>query len=106
MAILVRSLREPGSLVSASDSQLVRSGLVVLEQGKEVGEHETGGGEELIVFMEGTAELVGDGETKTVRAPAAALIPAHTLHNVRNKSKVPLRYVYVYVKGSDESFKG
>ena len=103
MAIIVRSLREAGSLISASDSQLVRSGFVLLEQGKEIGEHETGGGEELIVFMEGTAELVGEGETRTVRAPAAALIPAHTSHNVRNKSIVPLRYVYVYVKGSDES---
>jgi quercetin dioxygenase-like cupin family protein len=83
MGILVKGLREAGALVSASDSQQIRSGLVVLEQGKEVGKHETGGGEELIVLLEGVAELVGDGETRTVHAP--------------------LRYVYVYVKAMDDS---
>lgn len=101
MAILVRSLKEAGSLVSSSDSKQVRSGLVVLEHGTEVGEHETGGGEELILFLEGTAELSGEEQTRTVHAPAAALIPAHTSHNVRNKSKALLRYVYAYVVALD-----
>lgn len=103
MAILVRKLREAGALLSASDSRQIRSGLVVLEQGKEVGKHETGNGEELIVLLEGIAELEGDGETKTVYAPAAVLVPAHTSHNVRNPLKVPLRYVYAYVKALDDS---
>jgi quercetin dioxygenase-like cupin family protein len=97
MAILVKSLRDAGSLVSDSDSKQIRSGLVVLERGKEVGEHETGSGEELILFLEGVAELEGERRTRTVHAPALALIPAHAAHNVRNVSKSPLRYVYVYV---------
>ena len=103
MAMLVRNLGEEGAIVSASDSRQIRSGLVVLEQGKEVGKHETGGGEELIVILEGTAELQGDGVTKTVHAPSVVLVPAHTAHNVRNPSKVPLRYVYVYVMAMHDS---
>ena len=102
MAILVRSLSEAGAIISALESRQIRSGLVVLERGKEVGEHETGGGEELIVLLEGTAELQSDGLTETVHAPAAVLIPAHTVHNVRNPSKFPLRYVYVYVIAMDD----
>ena len=103
MTVVVRDLREAGALVSASDSQQIRAGLVVLEHGDEIGKHETGGGEELIVLLAGTAELEADGLTKTVRAPAAVHIPSRTAHNVRNPSKDPLRYVYVYVMASDGS---
>jgi quercetin dioxygenase-like cupin family protein len=95
--MLVRPLDRPGTVFSASDSNQLRSGHVVLEQGDEVGEHSTGDGEEAIVLMAGTAEITASGETKTVRAPAVILIPADTSHNVKNLSKRPLRYVYVVV---------
>jgi len=97
----VKNLREAGPLVSGSESEQIRSGFVVLEKGKEMGEHETGGGEELIIFLEGTAELSSGGETKTVHAPASALIPAHTRHSIKNTLEVPLEYVYVYVMALD-----
>jgi quercetin dioxygenase-like cupin family protein len=101
MAILVKKLTEAGSLVSGSESRQIRSGLVVLQEGEEMGEHETGGGEELIVFLDGTAEIFSAGETRKVRAPATALIPAHTRHGIKNMSDVPLKYVYVYVMALD-----
>jgi quercetin dioxygenase-like cupin family protein len=101
MAIVVKNLKKEGSLISGSDSKQVRSGLVVLEKGQEVGEHETGGGEELIVFLQGTAELSGGGETRTVHAPAVALVPAHTPHNVWNEAETTLEYVYAYVMAPD-----
>lgn len=97
----VKNLKEAGPLVSSSESKQIRSGFVVLEKEKEMGKHETGGGEELIVFLEGTAELSSGGETKTVHAPSSALIPAHTRHGIKNKSEVPLKYVYVYVMALD-----
>ena len=103
MGILVRRLGKPGPLVSSSDSRQLRSGYVVLEPGKEVGEHETGCGEELVVFTDGTAEVSFGQKRRRVHAPAAMLVPAHTLHNVKNKSKAPLRYVYVYVRVTDSS---
>jgi quercetin dioxygenase-like cupin family protein len=62
-----------------------------------VGEHTTEGGEELIVVIDGRAEITSDGRTQVVEAPCVVLIPAHTIHNVRNKSEALLRYVYVVV---------
>jgi len=96
MGVLVRGLGKPGTLVSASESRQLHSGYVVLEEGKEVGEHETGGGEELIVVIDGTAEVSFGTKSETAQAPAVVLVPAHTHHNVKNKSETPLRYVYVY----------
>ena len=95
MAPLVRRLEKPGTLVSRSDSHQLHSGYVVLEPHKEVGEHTTEDGEELIVVVEGKAEVISDGHSETVEAPCVVLIPAHTIHNVRNKSETLLKYVYV-----------
>ena len=103
MNLLVRPLSKPGALVSSSDSRQLVSGYVLLEPGKDVGEHETGGGEELVVLIEGTAEVSSGGKAETVRAPAVVLVPAHTSHNVGNRSKAPLRYIYVYVMAMDRS---
>ena len=60
-----------------------------------MGEHSTQDGEEVIVLMEGTAEVTAGGKTETVRAPALVLIPANTSHNVKNQSERSLKYVYV-----------
>jgi quercetin dioxygenase-like cupin family protein len=68
-----------------------------LEPGKEVGEHTTEGGEELVVVVDGKAEIISDGRTQVVEAPCVVLIPAHTIHNVKNRSEALLRYVYVVV---------
>jgi quercetin dioxygenase-like cupin family protein len=103
MPMIIKGLGEAGALLSASESGQIRSGLVLLESGKEVGEHETGNGEELITVLEGSAEVECEGETRLVHAPAVVLIPAHSRHNVRNASKEPLRYVYSYVAALDGS---
>ena len=103
MNLLARPLSKPGTLVSSSDSRQLVSGYILLGPGKDVGEHETGGGEELLVLIEGTAEVSSGEKTETVRAPAAVLVPAHTSHNVRNVSKVPLKYLYAYVMAMDHS---
>jgi quercetin dioxygenase-like cupin family protein len=73
---------------------------VVLEPGEEVGEHKTEGGEELIVMVDGKAEVISDGHSETVEAPCVVLIPAHTIHNVKNGSETLLKYVYVVLAGS------
>ncbi len=103
MRILVRSLKKPGGLVSNSDSRQLVSGYVVLGPGKEVGEHETGGGEELITFIEGAAEVSFGKRKKMVHSPAVVLTPAHTPHNVKNNSKKPVKYVYTYIMAMDNS---
>ncbi len=97
MTPLVRRLEKSGTLVSRPDSRQLHSGYVVLEPGKEVGEHHTDDGEELIVMVEGKAEVISGGHATAAEAPCVVLIPAHTVHNVKNTSKTPLRYVYVVV---------
>jgi len=50
----------------------------------------------MVVFLEGSAEVSYGGESKEVSAPAVAVVPAHTPHNIRNRSSPTLRYVYIY----------
>lgn len=97
MTVLVRRLEKPGTLVSRPDSRQLHSGYVVLEPGKEVGEHKTEDGEELIVMVEGKAEVISGGHADRVEAPCLVLMPAHTVHNVKNRSETLLKYVYVVV---------
>ena len=95
MTLLVRRLERSGTLVSRSDSHQLHSGYVVLEPRKEVGEHATEDGEELIVVVEGKAEVTSNGHSEIAEAPCVVLVPAHTTHNVKNRSKTLLKYVYV-----------
>jgi quercetin dioxygenase-like cupin family protein len=95
MALSVRRLEKPETIVSRSQSSQLHAGYVVLESGKEVGEHTTEDEEELIVVVEGKGEVVSGGRTDTIEAPCVVLVPAHTIHNVRNGSKALLKYVYV-----------
>ena len=97
MTVLVRRLEKPGTLVSRPDSQQLHSGYVILEPGKEVGEHATEGGEELIVMVEGKARVTSGKHSEMVQAPCVVLVPAHMVHNVKNTSKSLLKYVYVVV---------
>lgn len=70
MAPFVKRLEKPGMLVSRYDSHQLHSGYVVLEPGKDVGEHTTEGREELIVMVEGKAEVTSNGHAETVKLPA------------------------------------
>jgi quercetin dioxygenase-like cupin family protein len=92
--IHVAGLDGPG-LVTPEDSKRMRSRVVVLEPGKEVGEHTTEDREELLTVLEGKVVLVGpDGEHPIVPGQAA-FIPLGTKHNVINRTKAPARYMYV-----------
>jgi quercetin dioxygenase-like cupin family protein len=92
--MLVRQIKEQGRLLARSEGHQFRSGYVILEPGKEVGEHKTEEGEEFLVLLEGTARVTCAGEVEEVDAPAVVLIPAHTMHNMANESYKLLKYVY------------
>jgi quercetin dioxygenase-like cupin family protein len=94
MGLFIKLLEKSETVVSRSESSQIHAGYVVLESGKEVGEHTTEDGEELIVVVEGEGEVTSEGRTKTVEAPCVVLVPAHMVHNVRNTSKALLKYVY------------
>ncbi len=97
MTITTVPLKEPGPIITSSESDQLRCGYVVLEPGRDIGKHTTENGEEVLVILEGTAEIIVGSRTngRVVHAPSAVLIPAHTVHNVLNRSRGVLKYVYI-----------
>ena len=72
----------------------IKGGCVCLAPGKNVGEHSTGGGEEILLVLEGEATVVAGGERQVLKKDESLFIPKNTLHDVRNASSVNLVYAY------------
>ena len=91
----IKKLDKPGSLLKPPLSQKLKSGLVVLAPGEEVGEHVTDKREELITVLQGDALVMVDGEEPvTVSADHVVFIPAEKKHNIKNNGNGDLKYVY------------
>ncbi len=74
----------------------MRSGVVVLPPGANVGRHSTGAREEVIVVLEGRGEVrVAGDPALAVSAGTGAYVPPGRDHDVANLGDGPLRYVYV-----------
>lgn len=80
--------------ITPMDSEKIRSKLVVLEPGEEVGEHITQDREEVLVVLEGEATIIIEGETRELNGKAV-YIGKNKKHNVLNNSDKALKYVYV-----------
>jgi mannose-6-phosphate isomerase-like protein (cupin superfamily) len=81
------------------ESVNMRSGLVVLSPGGDVGVHSTKEYEELVIVLAGQGEMqITAGEPLAMEAGMAVYCPPETEHNVVNTGTVPLRYVYVVAK--------
>jgi mannose-6-phosphate isomerase-like protein (cupin superfamily) len=52
--------------------------------------------EEVMLFLDGTAEGEVDGEPVTVRPGTVVIVPPHTTHWLRNAGPTPLRQVVIY----------
>jgi mannose-6-phosphate isomerase-like protein (cupin superfamily) len=77
----------------------MRSGLVTLASGKDVGLHSTEKNEEMLVILEGQGEveLEGFGRLK-IAAGRTVYVPPKTRHNVFNTGTTALRYIFVVSK--------
>ena len=83
-------------LSGAPQTKGMRSGLVQLSPGQEIGAHSTEDKEEALVILSGKAKIFyGERSSLLAKAPALVYIPSHTAHNVKNSGRVTLRYVYV-----------
>jgi mannose-6-phosphate isomerase-like protein (cupin superfamily) len=81
----------------------LRSGLVRLEPGRDVGLHSTEANEEMLVILEGTGSLECEGCGRFGLAGGQiAYVPPHTRHNVFNRGPGPLRYIYVVSRAPDD----
>lgn len=74
----------------------LRSGLVTLKPQEEVGEHRTHKKEEVIIILKGSA-IIAYNNNKKIKAPVNSFvyIPPETPHNIINRTRGILQYVYV-----------
>ena len=95
----VRSLpdtQEPARLLSKEDTVGMRSGLMILQPGKDCGWHSTENYEEMIICLAGAGELRSEaGPPQSLAAGQYGYNPPHTRHNVFNTGTEAMRYVYV-----------
>lgn len=86
-------------ILSPPGSVTMRSGLVTLQSGGNVGEHSTKDHEEMLVILEGAGEVEAEGHgRRPVQAGQVVFIPPRTTHNVYNTDSAPLRYVYIVAR--------
>ena len=83
------------SIIKPPTSQRLKSGLVVLKKGEEIGPHSTDEKEEMIIILKGEAILEIEGDNKKIQPGHIVYIPKNTGHNVRNDSEVTLKYIYI-----------
>lgn len=74
----------------------MRSGLVILKPGKEIGEHSTADKEEVLIILESRAKVsLEKHPTLVAQAGSLVYIPPNTSHNVTNIGRKLLKYVYI-----------
>jgi mannose-6-phosphate isomerase-like protein (cupin superfamily) len=84
------------AILDSSRSIQMRSALVTLQPGENVGSHNTGMHEELLVILEGVGEIEAQGVGKQrVSEQSVVYISPSNQHNVSNVGSTPLRYIYV-----------
>lgn len=83
-------------LAQGTQSQKMKSGLVVLQPGEEVGEHSTESKEEAIVVLEGKAQVLAESfPLEITEANSFIYLPANLKHNIKNPGSIPLKYIYI-----------
>lgn len=83
-------------ILNSSQSLTTRSGLVTLQPGEEVGVHSTEKNEELILVLEGYAEVETEKlDRQKISNNNVVYIPPFTKHNVFNIGSQLLRYIYI-----------
>ena len=83
-------------ILGITQSVSMKSGLVCLQPGENVGSHSTCEQEELIIILSGIGEVEIEGlGRKSVGENSVTYIPPDTQHNVYNADHKELRYIYV-----------
>ncbi|NUM79938.1 cupin domain-containing protein [bacterium] len=83
-------------LIKPPESLKIKSGLVMLNSGEEVGTHSTENREEILVVLEGSGRLIiQDHDPLEISGGHIAYVPPHSIHNVVNDNSRLLRYIYI-----------
>lgn len=91
-----QALTAAGSLLKPPVSERLKSGFVILKPGESIGAHLTEAREEMLIILEGAAQIECGSEILEASGQAIVYIPKNMLHNVTNLSQqVDLKYIYV-----------
>ncbi len=90
------SVNQRNLILTNENAKNMKSGMVNLDAGEEVGEHNTKEKEEIIIVLEGMATVEIDGQVfSEVGKGSVAYLPSQTCHNVKNRTNSKLRYIYI-----------
>jgi len=94
--MLIKDLNKPGRILSLEETGCLKSGVVILQPGEEIGEHITKDREEVIIILSGQATVEIEVEdSQTVNVSQLVYIPQDKKHNIKNTSNNPLHYLYL-----------
>lgn len=93
--MIVKKLKVSGTLVKPPQTKQIKTGLIVLAPGEDVGWHITKKREEIIIILKGRAVVECQGQKRNVVEGDFIYIEAEKEHNVFNKGKEELRYLYL-----------
>ena len=93
--MIVKKLESPGKIFDLDKTQKIKSGYVVLSKGEDVGWHITEKREEVIVILEGKAEVILERESEIIKKGQVVYIPEGQKHNVKNNFVEDLKYIYI-----------
>jgi mannose-6-phosphate isomerase-like protein (cupin superfamily) len=100
--ILPNNLSKYTELLKPPRTITMRSGLVRLNPGEDVGLHSTNKNEEMLVILEGQGEVEFEGRAPLkISGGQVAYVPPMTKHNVHNRGTVPLKYIFIVSKAID-----
>jgi len=86
-------------ILGEAETKTMRSGMVTLKNGENVGEHSTKSYEEMLVILNGRGEAeINRKERLSIEKGQMVYIPPNTIHNVFNKSDSVLQYIYIVAK--------
>lgn len=89
-------------LAGPPETVTMKSGLVILPPGQNVGKHSTGVHEEMLVILEGKGEMMlADGTRLEVDQDHILYCPPRTEHDMTNTGTGVLRYVYIVASAKE-----
>lgn len=64
--------------------------------GEEIGEETHAKNDQVFIFVDGEGEAVVGAETKKVEKYTLVVVPAGSVHNIKNTSGEPLKFLTIY----------
>lgn len=93
--MLIRKLNNRSLLIKPPVSEKIKSGLVILKKGEQVGKHITENKEEIIIILLGKATILVEDKKIIVKKNHLVYIGPNKKHNIKNESSNILKYIYI-----------